>query len=117
MLRVFFQAGISAVAIASNQARTCQPPICRIRVGLQERPDFPEAMMHFYLDFEIETFELGADLWHACFRNIDRSRPIMIDEIELGKVHVGVAWPTPEAAVVDARAFIDRMVRRLSVAA
>jgi hypothetical protein len=32
-------------------------------------------------------------------------------------VHVGVAWPTSEAALVDARAFIDRLVRRLSVAA
>jgi hypothetical protein len=74
-------------------------------------------MMYTYLDFEIETFELGADLWHACFRNIDRSRPIMIDGLELGKVHVGVAWPTSEAALVDARAFIDRLVRRLSVAA
>jgi hypothetical protein len=73
--------------------------------------------MYTHLDFEIETFQLGTDLWHACFRSIDRSKPIMIDGIELGKVHVGVAWPTSEAALVDARAFIDRIVRRLSVAA
>jgi hypothetical protein len=77
----------------------------------------PEAIMSSYLDFEIETFELGPDQWHACFRNMDRSRPIIIDGVELGKVHVGIAWPASEAALVDARAFIDRMVRRLNVAA
>jgi hypothetical protein len=70
--------------------------------------------MSTYLDFEIETFELGPDQWHACFRNMDRSRLIIIDAIELD---VGVAWPTSHAALVDARAFIDGMVRRLNVAA
>ncbi|MEO8318071.1 MAG: hypothetical protein ABI561_07075 [Bradyrhizobium sp.] len=73
--------------------------------------------MATYLNFEIETFELGSTLWHACIRNIDRSRPIVIDGIELGSVHVGIAFPTSEAALIDARAFVDRMRRRLDAAA
>jgi hypothetical protein len=71
-------------------------------------------MMSTYLNFEIETFELGSNLWHACFRNLDRSLPIVIDGVEFGTMHIGLAFPTSEAALGDARAFIDRMVRRLA---
>jgi hypothetical protein len=37
--------------------------------------------MSIFGDFEIETFQLGHDQWHACFRPIDRSKPIVIDGI------------------------------------
>ena len=73
--------------------------------------------MSTHINFEIETFELGAALWHACIRNIDRSRPIVIDGIELERVHVGIAFPTSEAALIDARAFVDRMRSRVDPAA
>jgi hypothetical protein len=62
--------------------------------------------MSVYKNFEIETFELGPNQWHACFRNVDRSLPIVIDDASFGTLHVGVAWPTAEAALLDARAFI-----------
>jgi hypothetical protein len=73
--------------------------------------------MSVYGNFEIETFELGLNQWHASVRNIDRSRPIMIDDASFGVLHVGIAWPTSEAALVDARAFINRMIGRHKVAA
>jgi hypothetical protein len=62
-------------------------------------------------------FELGPNQWHASVRNIDRSRPIVIDDASFGTLHVGIAWPSSEAALVDARAFIDRMIGRLKIAA
>jgi hypothetical protein len=68
--------------------------------------------MSLYGNFEIETFELGSNLWHACVRNFDRSHPIVIDDVTFAALHVGIAWPTSEAASVDARAFIDRMIAR-----
>jgi len=70
-----------------------------------------------YHDFEIETFELGRDQWHACFRPVDRSKPIMIDGVALGVVNVGFAWPTSDAALKDAMSYIDQMIGRKSVAA
>ena len=73
--------------------------------------------MSSYLHFEIETFELGPEQWHACFRCIDRSKQIVIDGISLATVNVGLAWPTAEAAFADARGFIDRMIDRLDIAA
>jgi hypothetical protein len=72
--------------------------------------------MSVYKNFEIETFELGPNQWHASFRNIDL-RPIVIDDTSFEALHVGVAWPTSETARVDARAFIDRIIGRLKVAA
>jgi hypothetical protein len=54
--------------------------------------------MSVYREFEIETFQLGRDQWHACFRPIDRSKGIVIDGITLGVVNLGFAWPTPDAA-------------------
>jgi hypothetical protein len=72
--------------------------------------------MSSYLHFEIQTFEIGRDLWHARFRRIDR-KPISIDGIPLEVLDVGVAWPIAEAAMADARQYIDRMIGRLDVAA
>jgi hypothetical protein len=72
--------------------------------------------MGVYGNFEIETFELGSNLWHAGVRNIDRSHPIVIDEVTFAALHVGIAWPTSAAALVDARAFTDRMTACRKVA-
>jgi hypothetical protein len=68
--------------------------------------------MSIYREFEIETFQLGQDQWHACFRPIDRSKPIVIDGIALGVVNVGFAWPTSDAAIKDAQSYIERMTSR-----
>jgi hypothetical protein len=72
--------------------------------------------MSVYKNFEIETFELGPNQWRASFRDVDL-RPIVIDDTSFGALHVGVAWPTSETALVDARAFIDRIIGRPKVAA
>jgi hypothetical protein len=72
--------------------------------------------MSSYLYFEIQTFEVGRGLWHARFRRVDR-KPISIDGIPLEAFDVGMAWPTREAALADARECIDRMIGRLDVAA
>jgi hypothetical protein len=68
--------------------------------------------MSVYRDFEIETFQLGRNQWHACFRPIDRSKAIEIDGITLGVVNLGFAWPTPDAALKDAQSYIERMASR-----
>ena len=73
--------------------------------------------MSIYQQFEIETFELGFGQWHACFRPVDRSKPVMIDGVGFAVVNVGFAWPTAEAARIDAQSFIDRMLTRRSAAA
>ena len=72
--------------------------------------------MNTYREFEIETFQLGSEQWHACFRPIDRSKPIVIDGVALGVVKVGIAWPTSDAALIDARSFIERMSSRPATA-
>jgi hypothetical protein len=72
--------------------------------------------MSTFGEFEIETFQLGRDQWHACFRAINRAKPIVIDGVALGVINVGVAWPTSEAALRDAEKYIERMTgRRLLV--
>ena len=68
--------------------------------------------MSVYREFEIETFQLGRDQWHACFRPIDRSKAIVIDGITLGVVNLGFAWPTRDAALKDAQSYIERMAGR-----
>jgi hypothetical protein len=45
--------------------------------------------MSVYKNFEIETFELGPNQWHASFRDVDL-RPIVIDDTFFGALHVGV---------------------------
>jgi hypothetical protein len=71
--------------------------------------------MSRYLDFEIETFEVGRGLWHARFRRID-GKPILIEGFSSEALHVGIAWPRQEAALADAQQYIDRMIGRLEVA-
>jgi hypothetical protein len=68
--------------------------------------------MSIYGEFEIETFQLGHDQWHACFRPIDRSKPIVVDGIALGVINLGFSWPTPDAAIKDAQSYIERMTNR-----
>jgi len=71
--------------------------------------------MNMYGEFEIETFQLGRDQWHACFRSKDRSKPIVVDGIALGVINLGFAWPTQDAALKDAQSYIERMAgRRIS---
>ena len=71
-----------------------------------------------YLDFDIQTVELGRGLWHASICRIDGD-PIFLQKVPFQKVELGVAWPTSIAATNDAVQFIDRHVspkveRRLS---
>jgi hypothetical protein len=67
--------------------------------------------MNIYREFEIKTFQLGHDQWHACFRPIDRSRPIMINGVALGVINLGFAWPTPQVAVRAHRARLNDRAR------
>ena len=62
--------------------------------------------------FEIETFELGRALWHARFRRLDR-QAVSVDGFLFEVLNIGFAWPTPEAAMADARDYIERMNSRL----
>jgi hypothetical protein len=62
--------------------------------------------------FEIETLEIGRALWHARLRRTDR-RSIAIDGLSFEQVDIGFAWPTSEAAMADARTYIDRLTVRL----
>ena len=71
--------------------------------------------MSRYLDFEIETFEVGRGLWHARVRRVD-GKAILIEGFSSEAFHVGIAWPTREAAMADARQFIERMIGRLEAA-
>jgi hypothetical protein len=64
--------------------------------------------------FEIETLEIGRALWHARVRRTDH-QPIAIDGVSFKQLDLGFAWPTSEAATVDAREYIDRMATRLAV--
>jgi hypothetical protein len=41
----------------------------------------------------------------------------LIDGISLPVLNAGVAWPTADSAIADARDCIDRMIQRLDVAA
>jgi hypothetical protein len=63
-----------------------------------------------YKDFEIEPFELGRGLWHARFRRADR-QPVVIDGVLFSTLNAGLAWPSPDAAVDDAKAAIDRLTK------
>jgi hypothetical protein len=65
-----------------------------------------------YQDFEIEPFELGRGLWHARFGRADK-QPVVIDGVMFSTLHVGLAWPNPDAAVDDAKAAIDRLTKSI----
>jgi hypothetical protein len=60
-----------------------------------------------YQGYHIEPFEAGRGLWHARIRRADRN-PFLIDGALFPKVEVGFAWPDQEAAVADAKQYIDR---------
>jgi hypothetical protein len=68
------------------------PPWLQNNAVLQLKSTSPPARtgesMSVYKNFEIETFELGPNQWHACFRNIDRSLPIVIDDTSFEKLHL-----------------------------
>ena len=64
-----------------------------------------------YREFEIEAFEIGRGQWHARFRRWDRA-PTVIDGVEFEFLNIGFAWSSHDAAVADARGFIDRMQSR-----
>jgi hypothetical protein len=63
-----------------------------------------------YKDFEIEPFELGRGLWHARFRRVDK-KPVVLDGVLFSTLNAGLAWDSPEAAVDDAKATIDRLTK------
>ena len=63
---------------------------------------------HFYRDFTVETFEVGADQWYARVRRRDKAG-FVLDSLHLRHLDVGTAWPTAEDAINDACRFIDRM--------
>jgi hypothetical protein len=71
--------------------------------------------MSRYLDFEIEAFEVGRGLWHARVRRVD-GKSILIEDFSSETFHVGIAWQTREAAIADAKHYIDRMIGRLDAA-
>ena len=78
-------------------------------------PQFGEALVSHstYLEFDIQTFELGHNLWHASVTRTD-GRPIVLQSMPFEKIEIGFAWSSPIAALEDAKRFIDRLVRRLS---
>jgi hypothetical protein len=65
-----------------------------------------------YKDFEIEPFELGRGLWHARFRRADK-QPVVINGVLFSTLNAGLAWPSPDAAVDDAKAAIDRLTKSI----
>jgi hypothetical protein len=58
--------------------------------------------------FKIECFEAGRDLWHARIRRADL-KPVFIDGVAFPVLEVGFAWPSPDAAIADAKAQIDQL--------
>jgi len=65
-----------------------------------------------YLNFDIQTFELGHNQWHASVTRTD-GRPMILQSVPFQKMEVGFAWPTPIAALEDAKQFIDELVARI----
>ena len=65
-----------------------------------------------YLDFDIQTVELGRGQWHASVRRTDGT-PIFLQTVAFQKLEVGVAWPSSIAASNDAVQFIDRLISEL----
>jgi hypothetical protein len=66
------------------------------------------AMKCEYDGFNIEPFEAGKGLWHARIRRRDQ-RPVSIDGVLFSALEVGFAWPSPDAAVIDAKTQIDHL--------
>ncbi|WP_407178448.1 hypothetical protein [Bradyrhizobium sp. STM 3562] len=70
-------------------------------------------MAFLYKGYDIESFEAGKGLWHARIRRADL-QPFLIDGALFPKVEVGLAWPSQDAAVADAKQHIDRSEDRWS---
>jgi hypothetical protein len=60
-----------------------------------------------YSGFEIQSFEAGSGLWHARIQRADHA-PVVIDGMPFPTLEVGIAWSDPDAAIADAKAYIDR---------
>ena len=61
-----------------------------------------------YDGFNIESFEAGTGLWHARIRREDL-KPVIIDGVSFAVLEVGFAWPSPDAAIADAKIQIDQL--------
>ncbi|SDT48903.1 hypothetical protein [Bradyrhizobium canariense] len=72
-------------------------------------------MTCLYDGFDIESFEAGRDLWHARIRRADQT-PLVIDGMPFPALELGFAWPSPDAAIADARSHIDHFGRRYAAA-
>ena len=59
--------------------------------------------------FQVETFELGTGLWHARVLRCDH-QPVIFDGEPFEFLHMGMSWPNAQAALEDAKSFIDRMI-------
>jgi len=59
--------------------------------------------------FQVETFEMGTDLWHARVLRCDH-QPVIFDGELFEFLHIGMSWPNAQAAHEDAKSFIDRMI-------
>ncbi len=69
-----------------------------------------------YREYDIEPFEAGRDLWHARIRRADRG-PLVIGGHPFALLEVGFAWPSPEAAIDDAKHHIDQFGHRWTTGA
>jgi hypothetical protein len=73
--------------------------------------DWGHEMKNDYDGFKIECFEAGKGLWHARIRHADLT-PIVIDGAFFATLEVGFAWSNPDAAIADAKAWIDQLNQR-----
>jgi hypothetical protein len=73
-------------------------------------------MAHLYDGFDIESFEVGQNLWHARIRRADL-QPVMIDDVSFPVLELGFAWPNADAAINDAMSHIDHFGQRYVAAA
>jgi hypothetical protein len=70
-------------------------------------PDNHRSRDMIYSGFEIQSFEAGSGLWHARIQRADQE-PVVIDGMPFPTLEVGIAWSDPDAAIADAKAYIDR---------
>jgi hypothetical protein len=73
-------------------------------------------MARLYDGFDIESFEVGRDLWHARIRRADM-KPVVIDGVSFATLELGFAWPNADAAITDAMSHIDHFGQRYIAAA